>query len=537
MDVAKGRKRSVRLEDPMTETGWERQAGALLPVFSMAGRRSWGVGEFGDVVTVCRWLRAAGHRVLNVLPMNEAALGQESPYSALSAFALDPVYITAEELVDVHAAGGVAALGDEVDRTVTWAREQPLVDWGAVRWLKGKALGLAWSRFRQEELGTGTARAATFTAWRAREASWLETYALFRSLKDAHAPKPWWEWDAPLKERDPGALADAKAALADAIEYHTWVQWIADCQWQDVRAEVRRLGIRIMGDLPFMVATDSADVWERQHEFRMHAEVGVPPDAFSDTGQRWGLPAYDWPVIRAGGYEWLRRRAARAATLYDTYRVDHVVGLYRTFSFPADGGPPQFDPAEPEEQLAHGERVMTALGGAGRVVAEDLGVVPDFVRESLTRLGIPGYRVVRWERDEEDGPYIDPATYPALSLVTTGTHDTDTARTWWEGLPPAEQAAFCEIPSMAARLPDVPPEWSDAVRDALLATVYEATSALSVMPWQDLFGLSDRINMPGTFGVQNWTWKLPYAVEDLDDAPGLLARAAELRALAERTGR
>ncbi|GMV40177.1 MAG: 4-alpha-glucanotransferase [Myxococcales bacterium] len=515
----------------MSSAGWERQAGALLPVFSMAGRRSWGVGEFGDVPTVCGWLRAAGHRLLNILPINEAALGQESPYSALSAFALDPVYITAEHLIDLRAAGGIPALGDEVARTVAWAREQPIVDWGAVRWLKDKALRLAWERFRAEELRAGTARAADFSAWRAQEATWVDTYALFRALKDACAPKPWWEWDAPLRERRPAALADAAGDLAEQIHYHAWVQWVADREWATVRAEAARTGVRIMGDLPFMVATDSADVWERQSEFRMDAEVGVPPDAFSETGQRWGLPAYDWPVIRRGGYAWLRLRAARAAALYDLYRVDHVVGLYRTWSFPADGSPPGFEPSEPEEQLAHGERVMEALGGAGRVVAEDLGVIPDFVHESLARLGIPGYRVIRWEV-EEDGVFVDPATYPALSLVTTGTHDTETARGWWEELPEAERAAFRAI---LPPLPDAP-TWSE-VSGALLCAIYEAPSVLAVIPWQDLFGLTDRINTPGTFGAHNWTWKLPVPVEEVATAPALLQRAAELRALAEQSGR
>lgn len=519
----------------MDTTRWRRQAGALLPVFSMAGERSWGVGELGDVPAVMRWLASAGHTVLNVLPLNEASLGQESPYSALSAFALDPVYAAAEDLVDLAEAGGIPALGDEVARTVTWAREQPIVDWGAVRWLKGKALRLAWERFRSEEAARKGPRHAAWLAWRAREAGWLEPYALFRALKDACSPLPWWEWDEPLRTRDGAALAQAAGDLADEIAYHGWVQWILDAQWRAVRVEAARLGVSIMGDLPFMVATDSADVWARQREFRFDAEVGVPPDAFSETGQRWGLPPYDWPVIREGGYAWMRERAARAAALYDTYRVDHVVGLYRTYSFPHDGSEASFDPPEQPEQVAQGEGVLGALGGAGRVVAEDLGVVPPFVRASLTRLGIPGYRVLRWEK--EDDAFVDPATWPTLSLATSGTHDTEASRTWWEQLPDEERQAFCELPSVARRLAEPTAEWSDHVRDAILAAVYESPSALAVTPWQDLFGLADRINMPGTLGAQNWTWKLPYPVESLESDAELARRASELRALAERTGR
>lgn len=519
----------------MDTTTWRRQAGVLLPVFSMAGERSWGVGELGDVPAVLRWLASAGHTILNVLPLNEAALGQESPYSALSAFALDPVYISAEDLVDLKAAGGIEALGDEVARTVTWAREQPVVDWGAVRWLKGKALRLAWERFRAEETPRRSPRFREYVEWRSREAAWVETYALFRALKDQRSPQPWWEWDELVRTRSQCVLGTVSTELAAEIDYHGWVQWVADAQWRAVRAEAARLGVRIMGDLPFMVAGDSADVWARQHEFRFDAEVGVPPDAFSETGQRWGLPPYDWAVIREGGYAWFRQRAARAAELYDMYRVDHVVGLYRTYSFPHDEAPASFDPATPDAQRAQGEEVLAALGGAGRVVAEDLGVVPPFVRTSLQGLGIPGYCVLRWEKKED--VFVDPASWPALSLATTGTHDTDTTRTWWETLPDDERAAFCAVPSVARRLPAPDATWSVHVRDAILAAVYESPSVLTINPWQDLFGLDDRINTPGTLGDQNWTWKLPHSVESLERDANLVRRAAELRALAERTGR
>jgi 4-alpha-glucanotransferase len=267
----------------------------------------------------------------------------------------------------------------------------------------------------------------------------------------------------------------------------------------------------------------------------MDAEVGVPPDAFSEDGQKWGLPPYDWSAMETTGFEWVKRRGARAKELYDLYRVDHVVGLYRTYFFPDDGSEPRFDPAEPMAQRRHGERIMRALGGAGRVVAEDLGCVPDFVRESLSELGIPGYRVLRWEKDDER--FRDPAGWPALSVATTGTHDTESLAVWWEALGDEERARVGELPGVAARLASLPEAFTDEVRDALLAVVYESPSELALIPIQDLFGHAERVNLPGTSSGDNWTYRLPWPVEDLLTDPEIVARSREVAALTGQSGR
>ena len=515
-----------------------RRAGVLIPLFSMPSRRSWGLGEIPDIELCCRWMKDAGLTVLNILPINEASLGQDSPYSALSAFAIDPVYVSVEALPDFAAIGGHASLTDEQRRTVDWARDQRTVDWSAARWLKSAVLAASFEHFRETEWAEATPRAQAMQRYVAAHAPWLDDYALFRALKDDQGPLPWWEWEARLRYRDPLRIEQARGDLRDRILYYQYVQWVADSQWSKAREAARASGVSIMGDLPFMVARDSADVWRRQGEFRMDAEVGVPPDAFSEDGQKWGLPVYDWSVMRDNGYEWVRRRAARARELYDAYRVDHVVGLYRTYVFPDDGSPARFDPAEPAEQLAHGERVMTALGGAGRVVAEDLGTVPPFVRRSLTQLGIPGYRVMRWEKDGD--VFRDPQAWPELSVATSGTHDTETSAEWWEALPDDERAALLEIPGLATRLTDPPRVLDGAVRDAVLATLYESPSELVLTPFQDLFGHRERVNLPGTVSEDNWVYRLPWPLEALahdSDAGELVARTAELRSLALEHGR
>src|SRR4029077_15711553 len=279
--------------------------------------------------------------------------------------------------------------------------------------------------------------------------------------------------------------------------------------------------------------------WSRQHDFRLDASVGAPPDAFSETGQDWGFPAYRWAEIAADGYDWLKARARRSAELYDGYRVDHLVGFFRTYVREPDGQA-AFVPAVQEEQMLQGERVLDVLSATGaRIIAEDLGVIPDFVRETLTRLEIPGYKVFRWERewDVEDKPFKDPLAYPSSSVATSGTHDTETLAEWWDEAPVDERRAAAQIACMdpPGCDPDVP--FNDATRDATLQVLYAPQSARLIGPIHDVSGWRDRINPPALISDRNWTWRLPWPVEDLARDAQAQERTAFTRRLAARYGR
>ena len=213
----------------------------------------------------------------------------------------------------------------------------------------------------------------------------------------------------------PRAMDDARRQQARDVLFHQYVQWIAGQQWQAARAAAAACGVTIVGDLPFVVDLHSADVWARAGEFFLDVSLGVPPDAFSETGQDWGLPVYRWDVIAADGFSWIRQRARRMAALFGGFRVDHLVGFYRTYGRPATGKP-FFIPADETSQTWLGETVLDAFRGAGAdILAEDLGTVPDFVRASLARRGVPGCKVLRWERAwrKPGQPFIDPASYAA----------------------------------------------------------------------------------------------------------------------------
>ena len=496
----------------MPPTPYRRVAGVLAPLFSLRSSRSWGVGELPDLGPFSIWMREAGLSLLQLLPINEMAPGQDSPYSAMASAAIDPGFISPDAMAEFEAAGGREALPPEAREALAAAVASARVDFPAVRRAKDAAFALAWRAFKGSE---------SFDAFRAREAYWLDDYALFRALAAESGSGPgWMSWPAPIRDRQPAALDDARVRLRERIDFYAWLQWHADAQWRAARADARENGVAVFGDLPFMVSAGSADVWARQHEFMLDASVGTPPDPFSATGQDWGLPVYRWPEIAEGGFEWLRQRGARAASLFDGFRVDHLVGFYRTFVRPHHGEP-YFLPAEPHEQLAQGERLMRMFMESGAAVtAEDLGTVPDYVRESLGRLGLPGYIIQRWHRrwNDEGQPFIPPSEWLPNAVATTGTHDTETLAEWLDTLPEDERREFGDL-------------------DTILASLYHSPSNLLILPVQDLFGWRDRINTPATVSDENWRWALPWPVDRMRTLPEPSARAETLADLARGSGR
>lgn len=522
-----------------------RRAGVLVPLFSAPSSTSWGIGEIGDVARLARWLDAAGLRVLQLLPLNEIAPGDTSPYSALSAMAIDPQFIGLDRLEDFDALGGEAQLDPDLRARLDAVRSAPTIDYMAVRALKQLVLRRSFARFHDTEWLGNTRRSAALRAYIRDQAWWLDDYALFRALHARQGERAWPEWPAAVRSRQPEALAAARQELAEDILYRQYLQWIADDQWADARREAA--GVALFGDLPFMVSTDSADVWARQDEFRLDASVGVPPDAFSPNGQDWGLPVYRWEVFAERDFDWLRDRGRRMAALVDGYRVDHLVGFYRTYFRPHEGGEPQFTPADPDAQTRLGEQVLQLLREAGaEIVAEDLGTVPDFVRDSLARVGVGGYKVLRWERywHRAGQPFKDPVEYPVVSVATSGTHDTETMAVWWERAGREEREAVLAIPSVAERLA---PEdraralgstlLTDSMREALLGTLFASGANLLILPIQDLFGWRDRINQPATVGPGNWTWRLPWPSDRLTTEPVAMAMASQIREWTRRYDR
>ena len=534
-----------------TQTSSRPIVGVTVPLFSLRTASSWGIGEIGDLPAAARLLAPAGVSLLQILPINEIAGGNSSPYGALSAFGIDPMYITLTAVDDLRSLGNDEALGHDGAAKLEALRQAPGVDYDGVRELKRRALIAGLKVFYKHELtapGEPSPRARSFRAFEHEHARWLVDYALYRAIKDDRRGAPWWDWPAPLRDRDPAALREATTRLSDAILYFRYAQWLAHAQWADARKILREHGVEVMGDLPFMVDRDSADVWAEREEFRLDMSVGCPADQFDKDGQDWGLPPYHWAVMARNDFAWLRRRASYSGQLYDRFRIDHLVGFFRTCMRPYDARrdnkgklvAPSFDPPDEAAQRSHGERVVQAMieGAAAtgaRLIAEDLGSVPDYVPPTLAKLGAPGYKVLIWEKDGD--VFRDPASYPERSVACFGTHDTAPVPAWWSGLSEAERAQALKLPVLRDLSPKPGKKFTPELHAALLRLICGANSELVLLLIQDLLGVRDRINVPGTVGPKNWTYRLPKTLEEMGKDRTVLAALTRLRAAAGASGR
>ena len=514
----------------MTAPAGRRRTGLLIPLFSAPSTASWGIGDIGDVAPLSGWLAGAGCRVLQVLPLNEMAPGQQSPYSALSAMAIDPLFIRLADVEEVRAAGGEAAMAYAARQMLECVRRSPRVDYAAARTLKHDALIEAFMRFHDAEWSRDSQRARTFREFVTRQAWWIEDYALFRAIHAREDERPWTEWPEALRRRDPPAIDRARRDLAREVVFYQYCS-----------GSPRRSGRKRGGRRP-PTASPSSGIC-RSWSTAIRLTSGPASINSGSTSRSACRPTPSAPPARIGGCRFIDGTSSppttsagcaiargAAADLYDGFRVDHLVGFYRTFGRPRDGGEGFFTPEGETDQIALGERVLAIFREPGaEIIAEDLGTVPDYVRESLRRVGIPGYRVFRWERRwHRDGqPFRDPVDYPAASVATTGTHDTEPMATWWDRADEDERRLVAEIPSVQRVIADIARRPFDAdVRDGLLETLFASGSDLLLFPVQDVFGWRDRINEPAKVDDRNWTFQLPWPSDRLIEEPEAAAATA-----------
>ncbi|WP_434046829.1 MULTISPECIES: 4-alpha-glucanotransferase [Sorangium] len=522
-----------------------RISGVTVPLFSLRSERSWGIGEIGDLPEFAAWMQRVGLRLVQLLPLGEVSGRETSPYMALSAFGIDPMYISLSAVPELPPELIGEALGEDVE-ALERAKRSPRVDYDLVRRVKGRALRFAFDRFEREHHAKQTPRAAELAAFVERQSDWLPDYAQFRAFKDGFQGIAWWDWPEEIRQRRPEAMEGLRRERARDVLYYEYVQWLAHAQWEAARAALRDKGMEIMGDLPFMVSRDSADVWAHQDEFRHDMSVGAPPDQFNTEGQNWGLPPYFWAKMRENDFAWLRRRCRYTGLLCDRFRIDHLVGFYRTYIFPENKGQggerpkATFDPAEEPEQREHGDRVVRAMieGAAetgAQLIAEDLGAVPPWVRASLTALGVPGYKVLIWEKD--DVVFRDPAEYPELSVACFGTHDTDSVVVWWESRDERERAGVLDLPQLAPRRQEFGREFTNETHRALLDLIHGSKSELVLLLVQDVLATRERVNTPGTVGPENWSLRLAAPPAEMDRDPQVQGALERVRESIKASGR
>jgi len=473
----------------------QRSAGVLLHITSLPGPH--GVGDFGpDAYHFVDWLVSAGQRVWQVLPMTPIGPG-DSPYQSVSAFAGSPIMVALEPLV-AHgwlAAPALPSGGFDACR-VDYARVAP---WRLAR-LREAAAGF-FARARAEEH-------RALAAWCEAQADWLADYALFMALESAHGGQPWWQWPTALRERAPAALAAARDAHAGEIAFWQFVQWCFDTQWAAVKAYANAHGVSILGDLPIFIAHHSADCWARPDLYELDADsqpiavAGVPPDAFTAEGQRWGNPLYRWDRMAAEGYAWWAARVRRALAHADAFRIDHFRGFAAFWEVPADSPTAMVGRWVP----GPGQALFDALAGtlgALPIVAEDLGVITPDVVTLREACGFPGMRVMQFAFGGDASHAYLPHNYEPATVAYTGTHDNDTVQGWWHTAPPRVRA--CAGSYLAAGGDDI--HW------AMIRAVCNSVASLAVFPLQDVLGLdgSHRMNLPGS-PTGNWGWRFDWAM-------------------------
>ena len=469
----------------------QRASGILLHPSSLPG--PWGIGDLGpEAYTFVDFLQSTEQRLWEVLPLGPTAYG-DSPYQALSAFAGNPNLISPDMLVE-------DALLMPEDLAVQPPFPEGQVDFGAVIPFKRALLERAHERIQS---GARPDLLDPLREFRLAQASWIEEFALFSALKNAHGGGEWLSWDEALVRREDEALQRARLSLRDEIEYQVFAQFIFFRQWLSLKLYANERGVQIVGDIPIFVGHDSADVWVHQDLFhlddkgRMTAVAGAAPDFFVATGQLWGNPLYRWDVLKERGYDWWIERFRMALTQADLVRLDHFRGFAEYWEVPADATTAAHGKWSPGPG-AHLFEVAARELGPLPLIAEDLGLITPDVHELRARLGYPGMKILI--EAFHDGPahlYL-PHNYARDFMVYPGTHDMQTVRGWWEGAPPSVQ-------NYARMYMGV--DGHDIVWDIIRLAI-ASVADMAVIQMQDLLGLdnSARMNTPGvTMG--NWSWR------------------------------
>lgn len=547
----------------------KKLAGVLCPVFSIRTENDLGIGDTDGVRQLMDWCHRHGIGFLQVLPINETS-DDNSPYNAISSLALDPttIAISPEHLPELSAAKFKEIATPELLKEL----RAGAVRYPKVKKLKRQLLRAAFESFLTKYWSKESERGGAFRQFLHDNGDWISDYAFFRVLMEDYNDWPTWdEW--PLDRQNPKRAwswllslpAKQREEYADRILFCAYVQWIAFEQWMAVKDYGTKKHVYLMGDIPFGVNRYSSDVWGNRAIFDLEWSGGCPPekvfkcDPFTEKwGQNWGIPLYNWEVSRQRNHDWWRIRCGNVHKVFHLFRIDHVLGFFRIYSFPwqpkhndkflpltekeaakhTGGRLPHFQPhSDDTEEGAEfnqkqGEELLTMVkeaAGDTALVAEDLGVVPDYVPVSLEKLKIPGYKIPHFLR-EKDFSFVEAKTYPKLSLATPATHDHDPiAKMWrelWEKADAGDDGARWDLKRWmkycGAEHEAPPREFNDHVHSLILRAVLHAPSWLAVFMITDIFGTEDRFNVPGAVSEGNWSYRLHKTVAELDQDPHLL---------------
>ena len=465
-----------------------RESGILMHITSLPG--PYGVGTMGkEAYRFVDFLKNAGQHYWQILPLTPTGYG-DSPYQSCSTFAGNHYLIDLDMLIEE----GLLEKPEVENRDWFWSETK--TDYGRLYNNRLPVLRLAYDRFQGGE---------DFDRFCRENSSWLPDFALFMALKGKLGGAAWYTWEDGLKKRDPGAIWNARQELKDEIRFYSFVQYIFDRQWTALRRYAHENGVKIIGDVPIYVPYDSADVWSNPELFQMDEQMnptavaGCPPDAFSDDGQLWGNPLYRWDLLKQDGYGWWIRRLAAAGKLYDVVRMDHFRGFEAYWSVPFGDATAKNGHWVKGPGMDFMNAVKEKLPQIS-LIAEDLGFLTQEVLDLRDDSGFPGMKVLGFAFDSREPSEYLPHTYPANSVVYTGTHDNMTTRQWFDTAPADAVAYAREYMNITAEEGDV---WG------MIRTAFASVSDTCIIPMQDYLNLGGeaRMNFPGTMTDANWTWR------------------------------
>ena len=476
-----------------------RRAGILMPITSLPS--PYGIGTMGEAAReFVRFLHKAGQSYWQILPICPTSYG-DSPYQSFSSYAGNPYMIDLDDLCE-------AGLLEKDDyENIDWGKNQEKADYGLLYKKRFSVLKKA-TKAAEEKYET------LISEFRTENEKWLSDYALFMAIKDEQNGVSWLEWPEILRKRDNKALSVEREKLKDEIKFWECVQFLFFSQWKKIKAYANENGIKIIGDIPIYVSSDSADVWANPDQFQLDNNLipisvaGCPPDGFSADGQLWGNPLFNWELMKEQNYSWWVDRIAYQTKIYDVLRIDHFRGFDAYYSIPYG-----------EKTARNGEwkegpgidlfNVINKKLGELPIIAEDLGFLTDSVRQLLKDTGFPGMKVLEFafdSRDTESG-YL-PHLYNKNCVVYAGTHDNDTILGWFDVISKED----AEYAKKYMRLSE-----AEGYHWGMMRTAWACIADTAIMQMQDILGLgkSARMNTPSTLSDKNWSWRcLPGAYND-----------------------
>lgn len=513
----------------MSDTKFERNAGILMPVSSLPS--PYGIGTFGkDAYDFVTFVKECNHKYWQVLPLGPTTYG-DSPYQSYSAFAGNPYFVDLDMLIEAGFllksevisrdwGDGIVLVNVSEDDAVNGRfgtyrdgniGDERYVSYEKIYNNRFDILRIAYNRFKaacaesKKTLAKGLPLYKQFDNFVKDNADWLEDYALFMALKSHFNNVSWGEWETDIKFRKPEAMSRYEEQLSDDIGYWKFIQFEFYLQWNALKQYANSNGIEIIGDIPIYMGYDSVDVWANQGEFQLDENLtpikvaGVPPDAFSDAGQKWGNPLYDYDKMEANGFSWWRKRMAASAKLYDVIRIDHFIGIVKYYTIPAD----MPDARQGEYRQGPGQKLLDVINesiGDKKIIAEDLGVEVPEVAKILKENGYPGMKVLEFAfGGDRKNPHL-PYNYTQNLVCYGGTHDNETLLGFFEDRGDWELGYAYDYLDTRDK---------GRMVDQVFRAAYSSVAVLTVFAVQDILKLGNwaRMNLPSSMG-NNWKWRM-----------------------------